>query len=118
VSSVTRTYFTLTVGDMARALTFYREVLGPVVRFESDEWSELKFGDATVALHASADAAPRATALGVEVEDLTAAYHAVLRTGGQVLNGPHPEINGFYSYEVADTEGNTITLSGPSGTGG
>ena len=35
MSSVTRTYFTLSVIDMARAVAFYRGVLGPVVRVES-----------------------------------------------------------------------------------
>ena len=43
MSSVTRTYFTLSVTDMARAVAFYREVLGPVIRHESDTWTELGF---------------------------------------------------------------------------
>jgi predicted enzyme related to lactoylglutathione lyase len=112
MSSVTRTYFTLSVTDMARAVAFYREVLGPVIRHESDTWTELKFGDATVALHATDRAEPRSTGLGVDVVDLLAAYHAVLRAGGQVRHGPVPESPGQLSYEVADTEGNTFTISG------
>jgi len=112
MSSVTRTYFMLTVGDMARAVAFYREVLGPVIRTESDEWSELKLGDATVALHASDTPSPRHTGLGVEVPDLSAAYHAILRMGGQVLAGPTEDLPGQLCYEVADTEGNTFTVTG------
>jgi len=113
MSSVTRTYFMLTVTDMPRAVAFYREVLGPVIRHESEAWTELKFGDATVALHASDIANPKITGLGVEVVDLYAAYQAVLATGGQILTGPLTDPSGVMSYEVADTEGNSFTLSGP-----
>jgi predicted enzyme related to lactoylglutathione lyase len=112
MSSVTRTYFTLSVIDMARALAFYRGVLGPVVRVESPTWSELKLGDATVALHTTPVPAPRYTGLGVEVVDLHAAYHAVTALGGTVLSGPSPDPTGNLSYEVADTEGNTFTIAG------
>jgi len=113
MSSVTRTYFMITVTDMTRAVTFYREVLGPVIRHESDTWSELKLGDATVALHASEHPSPKHTGLAAEVSDLYTAYHAVLTFGGQVLTGPATDPSGQLSYEVADTEGNTFTLAGP-----
>jgi predicted enzyme related to lactoylglutathione lyase len=112
MSSVTRTYFMLTVTDMARAVNFYRQVLGPVVRTESETWTEIKLGEATVALHLSDLAAPKWTGLGVDVDDLTAAYYAVLDHGGQVIAGPTPETTGRLSYEVADTEGNTFTIAG------
>jgi predicted enzyme related to lactoylglutathione lyase len=112
MSSVTRTYFTLSVFDMARAVAFYRGVLGPVVRVESPTWSELKLGDATVALHTTPVPSPRYTGLGVEVVDLHAAYHAVTALGGKVLSGPSPDPTGNVSYEVADTEGNTFTIAG------
>jgi predicted enzyme related to lactoylglutathione lyase len=112
MSSVTRTYFTLSVVDMARAVAFYRGLLGPVVRVESPTWSELKLGDATVALHTTPVPAPRYTGLGVEVVDLHAAYHAVTALGGKVLDGPSPDPTGNLSYEVADTEGNTFTIAG------
>jgi predicted enzyme related to lactoylglutathione lyase len=110
--TVTRTYFMLDVGDMSRALAFYRQVLGPVVvRHESDSWSELKIGETTVALHATPTPSPKFTALAVEVENLHAGYHAVIESGGRVVNGPLTEPNGNLSYEVADTEGNTFTLA-------
>ena len=39
------------VTDVARAVSFYRDALGLQVRFESPYWSELIWGDATVAVH-------------------------------------------------------------------
>jgi predicted enzyme related to lactoylglutathione lyase len=113
MSSVTRTYFMLSVTDMARAVTFYREVLGPVIRHESETWSELKLGEATVALHATEQPNPKHTGLAAEVTDLYTAYHSVLTFGGQVLTGPTADALGQLSYEVADTEGNVFTLAGP-----
>src|SRR3954462_11318276 len=113
MSSVTRTYFMITVTDMTRAVTFYREVLGPVIRHESDTWSELKLGDATVALHASDHPSPKHTGLAAEVADLYTAYHAVLTFGGKVLAVPAADPSGQLSYEGADTEGNPFTLAGP-----
>ena len=105
---MTRTYFTLNVEDMARALAFYREVLGPVVRYESETWSELKLGDATVALHAGSGR-PRDSGLAVEVVDLDAACEAVRRTGGQLLGGPTWRDERRVA-EVTDSEGNAFTL--------
>lgn len=116
MSSVTRTYYMLTVRDMARAIAFYREVLGPVVRTESEEWAELKLGDATVALHASDSPSPRHTGLGIDVPDLRFAYDAILRMGGQVIAGPNDGQAGQLSYEVADTEGNTFIITGSLAT--
>ncbi|MCC5952957.1 MAG: VOC family protein [Acidimicrobiia bacterium] len=108
MSSVTRTYFMLNVADMARAVAFYREVLGPVIRYESEQWSELKLGDATVALHAGSGK-PRETGLAVEVAELDVACEAVTRMGGTVLVAPQHGA-GTRSAEVADTEGNSFTL--------
>ena len=111
MSSVTRTYFTLNVTDMARAVRFYREVLGPVVRFESSDLSELKVGDAAVALHAG-NGAPRVIALVVEVADLDAACAAVTRLRGAVTSGPAIRADGRRTADVTDSEGNSFTLAG------
>jgi len=108
MSNVTRTYFMLNVLDMSRAVAFYREVLGPVIRYESEQWSEIKLGDATVALHAGAGA-PRETGLAVEVGDLDLVCAAVVRMGGRIVIAAAVAA-GERSAEVADTEGNTFTV--------
>ena len=39
------------VGDMERAVKFYRDVVGLPLKFQSPEWSEFSTGDTTLALH-------------------------------------------------------------------
>ena len=112
--SVTRTYFMLAVQDMDRALAFYRAVLGEVVRVEGPQWSELKFGGSTVALHAGGGA-PRETGLVVEVGDLDAVCAGVLAAGGQVAADPLLLPDGSRLADVHDTEGNGFSLSSTSG---
>lgn len=110
MSNVTRTYFMLNVEQMDRAVSFYREVLGPVIRYESETWTEIKIGDATVALHAGGGP-PKPTGLTVEVFDLDEACDAVLRMGGEVVDGPRSQ-GTVRVAEVSDTEGNGFTVVG------
>jgi lactoylglutathione lyase len=46
-------YAIVFVSDMKRSVSFYRDVLGLPLRFESPEWTEFATGGATLALHAS-----------------------------------------------------------------
>ena len=46
------------VSDMNRSVSFYRDVLGLPLRFESPEWTEFATDGATLALHASKGAKP------------------------------------------------------------
>jgi lactoylglutathione lyase len=46
-------YAIVFVSDMKRAVSFYRDVLGLPLRFESPGWSEFATDGATLALHAS-----------------------------------------------------------------
>ena len=114
MSSVTRTYFMLQVLDMDRALAFYRAVLGDVVRVEGPQWSELKFGEATVALHAGGGS-PRESGLVVEVDDLDVACAAVRASGGEVVVEPELLPDGSRIADVHDTEGNGFSLASSSG---
>ena len=41
------------VSDMKRSVTFYRDVIGLTLRFDSPEWSEFATDGATLALHRS-----------------------------------------------------------------
>ena len=46
-------YAIVFVSDMKRAVSFYRDVLGLPLRFESPGWTEFSTEGATLALHAS-----------------------------------------------------------------
>ncbi len=46
-------YAIVFVSDMKRAVSFYRDVLGLPLKFESPEWTEFATDGATLALHAS-----------------------------------------------------------------
>jgi lactoylglutathione lyase len=51
-------YAIIFVGDMARSVSFYRDVLGLPLRFESPGWAEFATEGATLALHKSDGSKP------------------------------------------------------------
>ena len=51
---VQKVIFMLKTQDMDRAVMFYKDVIGLEVKSQSAGWSELAYGDATVALHGEA----------------------------------------------------------------
>jgi lactoylglutathione lyase len=82
-------YAIVFVSDMARAVSFYRDVVGLPLRFESPSWSEFATGGATLALHhasGTADSAEREIAgrcrPGLSVPDLDAFHRRM--TGQEV----------------------------------
>lgn len=51
-------YAIVFVSDMSRSVSFYRDVVGLPLRFESPEWTEFATSGATLALHKSDGASP------------------------------------------------------------
>lgn len=104
--------YILMAQDMARAIRFYRDVIGLSVQFDSTEWTELTFGDAIVALHGGGTAASRKTGLSFQVKDIRAAC-AEIRAGGGSVSSPPMARPGepIKLAEVIDTEGNTFSLT-------
>jgi lactoylglutathione lyase len=49
-------YAIIFVSDMKRAVSFYRDIMGLPLRFESPGWTEFATDGATLALHASEEA--------------------------------------------------------------
>jgi predicted enzyme related to lactoylglutathione lyase len=112
---VTKTYFMLFVDDMDRATAFYRDVFGLSGGFVSPEWSELTFGDATIAFHGGRGGSEqRPTGLGFEVDDVEGACAAVTAAGGSIVKAasdrPDERIR---LADVADTEGNVLSIAQP-----
>jgi lactoylglutathione lyase len=52
-------YAIVFVTDMKRAVSFYRDVLGLPLKFESPGWTEFATDGATLALHASEESDPK-----------------------------------------------------------
>jgi catechol 2,3-dioxygenase-like lactoylglutathione lyase family enzyme len=59
------------VGDMDKAVKFYRDVLGLPLKFESPGWSAFVTGETTLALHPASDKNPAAKVeMGFTVADV------------------------------------------------
>ena len=67
---VTKVLYMLWVSDMDKSIGFYRDVIGLDVKVQSPGWSELAFGNATVALHLGRDEKYRMTGLNFEVSNI------------------------------------------------
>ena len=52
------TYVIKFVGDMDRAVKFYRDTLGLPLKFESPGWSEFITGETTLGLHPASEKNP------------------------------------------------------------
>jgi lactoylglutathione lyase len=50
-------YAIVFVSDMSRSVSFYRDVVGLDVKFQTPAWTELSTGEATLALHSALAAA-------------------------------------------------------------
>ena len=97
---------------MDRAIQFYRDTIGLVVKVSSPYWSELSFGTAVVALHGGGTGEFRPTGLSFTVDDLEHACAAVIAGGGSVRNGPEDRGDeGIYLADLTDTEGNGFMMS-------
>lgn len=94
------TYAIIFVADMQRSVTFYRDVVGLSLRFESSEWTEFDTGSATLALHAAQEesesgmrSVPEGTAAGscrpgLQVHDLDAFHRRMLEHHVSCLQQP------------------------------
>jgi hypothetical protein len=109
---VLKTYFMLMVRDMDRAATFYGRVFDLEERFRSPEWSELRWNDATVALHGGRKGTePIETGLGFEVDDIAAACARVIEAGGRIVAPPKQQAEvDLRLATAADPEGNTFSI--------
>lgn len=72
-------YSIIFVSDMQRSVSFYRDVIGIPLKFESPQWTEFATDGATLALHLTDQSKPDAQ--NPEVE-----YPGMCRAGFQVEN--------------------------------
>jgi predicted enzyme related to lactoylglutathione lyase len=98
--------------DMNRALTFYSKTLGLKVAFESENWSELYWGDSIVALHGGGNGQPNRTGLSFQVSDIDEACEKAKAAGATILMAPEDrEGEPIFLANLRDPEGNEIMFT-------
>jgi lactoylglutathione lyase len=96
-------YAIVLVSDMRRAVSFYRDVLGLPLRFESPSWTEFATDGATLALHQSEG--PNSA-----IDDPQQVYAGRCRPGLSV-----PDLNAFHKRMI---ENNVPCIQEPKETFG
>ena len=99
--------FMLLAANMQRAVAFYSRAMGFEQIFVSDFWSELRVGDAILALHGGHDGSVTPTGLSLQFGDVFEAADRIEAAGGKIIEVPNqregePILLGRYR----DAEGN------------
>jgi lactoylglutathione lyase len=112
-------YAIVFVSDMKRAISFYRDVIGLPLKFESPGWTEFATDGATLALHASSAApAPDDSKQspagrcrpGLNVANLDE-FHANMIAKNVVCIQEPKEVFGARIAQYADPDGLVISVS-------
>src|ERR1700751_5852225 len=94
------------VADMAKAVKFYRDVVGLTLKFESPGWSEFVTGETTLALHPASDKNPAGKVeLGFTVADVEAFYRNMSAKGVLFSMPPKKQDFGGVLAQFVDSEG-------------
>jgi lactoylglutathione lyase len=113
-------YAIVFVSDMKRSVSFYRDLLGFPLKFESPEWTELATDGATLALHASdgqnSDQGHQKQTVagrcrpGLCVPNLGAFHERLVEQGVTCIQEPK-EIHGVRLAQYLDPDGLAISVS-------
>ena len=112
-------YSIIFVSDMKRSVSFYRDVLGLPLRFETPEWTEFATEGATIALHASKgpppgtnrdNTAPGQCRPGWCVPDLDEYHRTLVERGAPCIQEPK-ETFGARIGQYLDPDGLAISVS-------
>jgi lactoylglutathione lyase len=99
------------VGDMERAVKFYRDVVGLPLKFQSPGWSEFETGGTTLGLHpASATNPPGSVELGFKVPDLQTFHREMSEKGVQFTMPPTKQDFGGELAQFVDSEGGRCSV--------
>lgn len=98
--------------DMDRAVQFYSQTMGLDVFFATPHWSELKLGDAIIALHGGGDGSINKTGLSIQYPDVKEMHSMALAAGAANISSPEQrEGEPIILSSIRDTEGNEIMLT-------
>lgn len=112
-------YAIVFVSDMTRSVSFYRDVAGLPLKFESPAWSEFATDGATLALHLSATSSPDKDdpehapsgrcRPGLSVPDLDAFHKRMVDNGVPCIQEPK-ETFGVRLAQYVDPDGLAISV--------
>jgi lactoylglutathione lyase len=112
-------YAIVFVSDMGRAVAFYRDTLGLPLRFESPHWTEFATDGATLALHHTGGASPRAGGPGepgagscrpgLQVADLDEFHRRMVAHGVSCVQEPKAAF-GARVAQYADPDGLVLSV--------
>ena len=109
--------YMLMAQEMDRAIAFYRDTMGFEECFSTPYWSELKFGDAILALHGDGDGTRNETGLSIQYEDVRSAFDTALEAGATPVQSPEQrEGEPIILASICDHEGNILMLTQNVGT--
>ena len=104
--------YMLIAHDMDRAVKFYRDTMGFDESFSSPYWSELKFGDAILALHGGGEGNSNETGLSIQYEDVQLAFSTAIKAGATSIKEPEQrEGEPIILASVCDPEGNIFMIT-------
>lgn len=100
------------VGDMDKAVAFYRDQLGLKLRFQSPDWSEFETGRTTLALHLANDTHPAGSCqIGFNVDDVEEFWREK-SAAGVVFTRPPERQHGMTLADFVDCDGAEVGVSG------
>lgn len=104
--------FMLMASDMDRAVAFYQSTFGFEPICVNPYWSELKFGDAIIALHGGYAGGRNPIPLTLEFGDVFAVADEIAAAGGKIIEAPRqregePILLGTFR----DPEGNEVFIT-------
>lgn len=109
--AVNGAFHVLRVSDTAAAVSFWRDAVGCVERFQTPGFAEVLAGDAVICLQRSPKAGGP-TGLGIDVSDLDATCRAIDASTGEVVRGPESGgVPGLRTATVRDPDGNQVRLT-------
>ncbi len=111
-SKLKMTYVIKFVGDMNRAVKFYRDVVGLPLKFESPGWSEFVTGETTHALHPASEKNPAGgVELGFTVSDMQKFHQEMSAQGVQFTMPPTKQDYGNTLAQFVDSEDGRCSVS-------
>lgn len=104
--------YLLLAQSMSRGIAFWVQTFGLDLRVEGDFWSELGWGNTTLALHGGGDGSRNTTDLSLQVDNIVKACRLICENGGKIMQEPFKEPQESLVKAVfQDTEGNEVMLT-------